>query len=261
MVGICRFQFCMAGHKREQVINLSSIDGLTMVREVKVQVWLANEGGPFLGEREAQVLSSLEEQGTVEGASYRTGLSDKEVMEAITSVERGVQANILGSNGLTEEGRKILQEYRAKSQRIIERADQVFRNPSLTVDGVVIKDGKIVLIRRGRDPGRGLYALPGGFVEYGESVENSVVREVWEETGLETEPLDLVGVYSDPSRDPRGHIVSLVFLLRAVGGELRAGDDAETVGVFDLADLPPLAFDHTRIVSDLLASKGRSSYR
>jgi 8-oxo-dGTP diphosphatase len=95
-------------------------------------------------------------------------------------------------------------------------------------------------------------------VEYGERAEDCAVREVLEETGLRTEPLDLVGVYSDLSRDPRGHIVSTVFRLRVVGGELIAGDDAEDVALFDLDALPDLAFDHARIIADHLLASGRA---
>jgi 8-oxo-dGTP diphosphatase len=124
------------------------------------------------------------------------------------------------------------------------------RNPRLTVDGVIIEDGHIVLIQRDRDPFRGRWALPGGFVNYGETVEAAVVREIFEETGLHTCIKRLVGVYSEPDRDPRGHTVSVTFLLTATGGTLKGGDDAFDARWFGLDDLPSLAFDHDRIVRD-----------
>jgi 8-oxo-dGTP diphosphatase len=100
-----------------------------------------------------------------------------------------------------------------------------------------------------------MHALPGGFVEAGETVEEAVVRETLEETGLRTRVVRLLGVYSDPKRDPRGHTVSAVFELAATGGRLHGGDDAAAASFFDKDDLPPLAFDHDRVVADFL--KGR----
>jgi len=125
-----------------------------------------------------------------------------------------------------------------------------YKSPSLAVDGVVFKDNTVLLIKRKNDPFKGFWALPGGFVEYGEKVEDSVVREVSEETGLETRVNRLVGVYSDPSRDPRGHIVSVVFLLNIVGGVLKSGDDAAEARFFKVDDLPRLSFDHNIIIKD-----------
>ncbi len=121
---------------------------------------------------------------------------------------------------------------------------------TLTVDGIVPYIGGIVLVRRKNEPFKGHYALPGGIVEYGETVEEAVIREVHEETGLECEVKRLVGVYSDPERDPRGHFVSVCFLMDVRGGELRAGSDADDVKVFKLGELPPLAFDHSRMLKD-----------
>ncbi len=126
------------------------------------------------------------------------------------------------------------------------------RNPALTVDGVLIEDGNILLIKRGREPFKGKWALPGGFVEYGERVEDAVIREFREETGLDTEIIGLLGVYSDPNRDPRGHTVSIVYLLRRKGGEIRGGDDAYEARFFPLDNLPEMAFDHEKIVRDAI---------
>ena len=126
------------------------------------------------------------------------------------------------------------------------------RRPWLAVDGLVVRsDGTVVLVRRGKPPFEGLWALPGGFVEYGERVEEAVVREVREETGLATEVAALIGVYSDPSRDPRWHVVSVAFLLKEVGGALHADTDAAAVAAFPLDRIPhPLAFDHDKILED-----------
>lgn len=125
--------------------------------------------------------------------------------------------------------------------------------PALATDCVIIDaDRRILLVRRKNAPFQGQFALPGGFVEIGESVEDACRRELLEETGLRVLELTLVGVYSGPSRDPRGHIVSIAFLAIVDTPEARAGDDAaETVWAKDVTSLE-LAFDHRQIISDAL---------
>lgn len=119
--------------------------------------------------------------------------------------------------------------------------------PKLTVDAVMIHKGMIVLIQRGNEPFKGSFALPGGFVEIGETVENAVVREAFEETGLRIEIVKLLGVYSDPLRDPRGHTVSICYLTLGFG-ELKAGSDAKDLFLFDVDNVPEMAFDHDMIL-------------
>ena len=126
------------------------------------------------------------------------------------------------------------------------------QTPLLASDAVILYAGGIVLIRRDRPPFSGCYALPGGFVEIGETVEAACKREAKEETGLDIELAGLIGIYSDPSRDPRGHVVSVAFLARGKG-DLMAGSDAREAEVFSLKSLPDLAFDHARIISDAIS--------
>lgn len=127
-----------------------------------------------------------------------------------------------------------------------------FKQPSLTVDAVIVKDGKIVLIKRKNDPFKGMWALPGGFVDYGERVEDATIREALEETSLEVELLALLGVYSAPDRDPRRHTVGVIYIAKPVGGELKAADDAAEAKWHDPAEPVELAFDHGQIYADAL---------
>lgn len=128
----------------------------------------------------------------------------------------------------------------------------VFRNPVPTVDIIIhFPPGSIVLIER-KNPPLG-WALPGGFVDYGETVETAAVREAMEETGLKVTLTDLAGVYSHPRRDPRQHTMSVVFIAHPLSGqELRPGYDAGRAEIFDLDNLPELAFDHHRILNDFI---------
>ncbi len=123
--------------------------------------------------------------------------------------------------------------------------------PVLTADAVIVDPALgVVLIRRGRPPFEGRWALPGGFVEVGERCDEACVREAREETGLAVEVVALLGVYSSPDRDPRGHTVSTVYLCRVTGGALAGGDDASEARWFaDLTGLE-LAFDHADVLAD-----------
>lgn len=128
------------------------------------------------------------------------------------------------------------------------------RNPLPTVDIIIEVGEEIVLIER-RNPPHG-WALPGGFVDYGESYETAAAREAMEETGLSVRELRQFHTYSDPGRDPRHHTASTVFIASASGSP-RAGDDAAGAALFTRQALPPLVFDHPRILADYFAAKDR----
>jgi 8-oxo-dGTP diphosphatase len=132
-----------------------------------------------------------------------------------------------------------------------------YQNPVPTVD-IIIEFGAqgIILIKRKTHPLG--WALPGGFVDYGETVEAAAAREAKEETSLELESLRLFGVYSDPRRDPRQHTLSIVFFAQGQGTP-QAADDAENLGVFTESNLPtPMVFDHNVILQDYFRMKKRT---
>src|SRR3990172_7705955 len=125
--------------------------------------------------------------------------------------------------------------------------------PALTVDAIISwTDGRLVLIRRKYPPFEAMWALPGGFVEIGESIETAIRREVKEECGIDIELVGIHGVYSAPGRDPRGHTVSVVFAAFYVGGELTGSDDADSARLFSREELAEMdfAFDHKEILHD-----------
>lgn len=133
------------------------------------------------------------------------------------------------------------------------------KNPALAVDCVVFNEaGELLLIQRKNDPFKGMYALPGGFVDYGESTEAAALRELQEETGVKATEAKLIGVYSDPNRDPRGHVVSAAYLIEfPSGAEVQAGDDAATVQFVKEWKSLEFAFDHRDIIRGAVKLYGR----
>lgn len=126
-----------------------------------------------------------------------------------------------------------------------------YPQPSLSVDCVVFdSQNRLLLIRRKNPPFQGQYALPGGFVDVGETTEAAAVRELKEETGLDATSAKLIGVYSDPNRDPRKHVVSIAYRMEVAHFEVLAGDDAAEAEFVQNWAEQKLAFDHNRIVED-----------
>ena len=130
-----------------------------------------------------------------------------------------------------------------------------YKNPSLTCDIFIYDDDfNFILIKRKNEPFKDCWALPGGFVEYGESVENAAVREAKEETSIDVELEELVNVYSAPDRDPRGHTVTIAFTAKGDFGTRKADSDAKEIGIFKINELnnDEIAFDHEIIIKDCL---------
>jgi 8-oxo-dGTP diphosphatase len=133
------------------------------------------------------------------------------------------------------------------------KASANHRNPLPTVDIIIeLKDGIVLIERKNRPHG---WALPGGFVDYGESLESAAIREAKEETGLDVELIRQFHAYSEPVRDPRHHTITNVFIAKAKGKAV-AGDDAKELGVFSNGKLPDkIAFDHRDILNDYFTGR------
>ena len=137
-----------------------------------------------------------------------------------------------------------------------------YRIPSLTTDIFIYDDDlNFILIQRKNSPYKDCWALPGGFVEYNECVEDSAVREAKEETSIDVELESLVNVYSKPDRDPRGHTITIAYTARGNFNDRKADDDAKDIGIFSEDSYKDLeiAFDHEQIIEDCLkiVNKGR----
>ncbi|UCD84209.1 MAG: NUDIX hydrolase [Deltaproteobacteria bacterium] len=137
---------------------------------------------------------------------------------------------------------------------------QKYRNPIPTVDIIIELEGRGVVLIERKNPPYG-WAIPGGYLDYGESLEEAAVREAKEETSLKVELREQFYTYSRPDRDPRHHTVTTVYLARAEG-EPVAADDAKGIGVFNKDNLPrPLAFDHEQILKDYFEHKNGRDIR
>jgi len=132
----------------------------------------------------------------------------------------------------------------------------LYKNPVPTVDVIIeMSGGGIILVKRKNAPLG--WALPGGFVDYGETLEAAAIREAREETSLNVTLTGLSGVYSSPARDPRQHTISTVFMATA-SGHPKANDDAADIGTFTKQEIPPsLAFDHEKIIADYFRRRSR----
>jgi len=227
--------------------------------DVRFKTWLEKGGRFILSAGKAELLHAVEKEGNIRAAAKKLGISYRHAWEMLLRVGKAAGAPVIkserggkqkGNTGLTFAGRELLQAYDS-GKRKLERSS----GPWLTVDGIIESGGKVLLVKRGRPPFEGRYALPGGFVESGETVESAVLREILEETGLRTRISQLAGVYSDPKRDPRGHTVSVVYELKVIGGKLKGGDDAAEAKFFLISRIPPLAFDHDKVLREHLARR------
>lgn len=236
--------------------------------ELKLKIWLERDGRFIVSDGRAKLLRRIKDTGSLSKAAKEMGMSYRHAWGVLHRIAQNAEGEIVlstrggkkgGITTLTPYGEEILREYENKAASLQSQFENEWRKPSVTADGIVTRDHDILLIKRGHEPFKGSFALPGGFLSYYETLEECVVREVHEETGVKTEIVDLVGAYSAPDRDPRGHFVTAVYHLRPVGGTLKAGDDASEAQWVHLEKLPKFAFDHGKIVREFLAKrKGRS---
>ncbi|WP_074798876.1 NUDIX domain-containing protein [Methanobrevibacter olleyae] len=129
-----------------------------------------------------------------------------------------------------------------------------YKIPSLTVDVFIFNDeNHFILIKRKNEPFKDYWALPGGFVDYGETTESAAIREAKEETSIDVDLIKLFNVYSDPDRDPRGHTVTIFYLAHGNLADAKADDDAKEIAKFSFDDLDSLdiAFDHRMILNEV----------
>lgn len=223
----------------------------------------------LMGAGRAELLRKIRETGSLSTAAKSMGMSYRHAWGVIHHMEDIVGEKLVeskrggkrfGESVLTKTAEHLLGEFDSRAASLRNARHKFRERPSLTTDGILVVNDKICLVRRKNAPFARMYALPGGFVEYGERVEECVVREFKEETGLDVKIKRLLGIYSDPNRDPRGHTVSVVYVLSLIGGKL--ANSEETIAEWLLLSrLPKLAFDHDRIISDYLAQVKRSKKR
>ncbi len=133
--------------------------------------------------------------------------------------------------------------------------EKEYKKPSITTDIFIFDENKnFILIKRKNNPFKGCWALPGGFVDYGETVEHAAIREALEETSIDVELDKLINVYSDPNRDSRGHTITIAYTAKGDFKKAKANDDAIDISIFNSQDLDniDLAFDHQQIINDAL---------
>lgn len=209
---------------------------------------LLYEGRPLMTEGELSLLKSYSQ-----GAGTDAGLLadiDARFLE-IT----GKGALDKDSSSLSPECRNAMAIFEIKAHLSREQLVHRWKSPSVAADSLVCSGGMVLLIRRKKDPYGGYYALPGGILDEDETLEECAVRELREETGLNGRVAGLLSVFSDPRRDPRVRMVSAIFVVDVVSGSIMAGDDAADAKYVAIDDLPPLAYDHDRAISEFRNSR------
>jgi len=225
----------------------------------KFRMWFERDGRVIFGDGRARLLNLIAETGSLRKAAEEMEMSYRHAWGVIKEMnesagepmvisERGGSRG--GSTLLTALAENLLAEYE-KSRGGMEKTLKYGRI-DVAADAVILMGENVVLIKRKNEPYRGMYALPGGFLEDGETLEECVLREVKEETALICRIDGLIGVFSEIDRDPRGRTVSAAYLLRPVSEDIAPapGDDASEIKLVPLSEIEgkKLAFDHARII-------------
>lgn len=233
-----------------------------------VKLWLKKGRFSVLGAGRAQLLRAIKEYGSISKAATAMDMSYRHAWGILRQISRSIGKEIVkttrggrqgGGAKLTKHGEKMLQMYE-NNAREIEKVLKYGPKPSVAVDGIIVDGDSIVFIRRGKPPFKGELALPGGFVEYNETTEHAIIREMFEELGIKTRIKQLIGVYSNPDRDPRHHTISVVYELKPLSKKYKAGDDAAEIKKLPIKNfnknfLDVFAFDHKKIIFEFLKEK------
>jgi len=234
-----------------------------------VKLWLKKGKTSVIGSGRARLIRAIKDEGSIVKAAQIMKMSYRHAWGIVRQISQSVGGDIVitvrgGKHGggakLTALGERILKKFE-ENEFEIEKLVKYGPRPAITVDGIIVENNKyLILIRRKNPPFKGHLALPGGFVENNETTEEAVMREVKEELGVDTEIKSLFGVYSEPSRDPRQHTISIVYELEPISTKFKAGDDAakfERIPIKEISieHYPDLAFDHDQIIKQFLFGK------
>jgi 8-oxo-dGTP diphosphatase len=219
------------------------------------------KGGKFImGDGRKKLLKLIDKEGSLRKAAKKMHISYRHAWGMVQETGKATGRKIVktvrgGSQGgktvLTKVGKGLIRKFEDTTDNI-QQTLKYGRKPILAVDGIIVSKGRILLIKRKNQPFKKYYALPGGFVKYGERTEDAIAREVKEETSINAKVKQLVGVYSKPGRDPRGHTVTITYELRPKGVKTSPRSDAIEAKFFPLKKLPKLAFDHRDMINDYL---------
>ena len=231
---------------------------------IRYKFWLENDNNEYvIGAGTYTLLKLIDEHESIFKASEILKMSYRHAWGIINDLEDELPNKIVekhrggakgGKTKLTDYGKDLIKKYEDAREIIEYGIKNPWKKPSVAVDAIILSNKKILFIKRKNAPFRDKYALPGGFVEYGEETESAIIREIKEETGITASKPQLMGIYSNPERDPRGHTISIVYLFSKIDGKIKAGDDASTVNWFSLNELPELAFDHKKIINDIISN-------
>lgn len=237
---------------------------------IKFKIWLEHQNRYVIGEGSYALLKKINELKSLKAAADSLKMSYRYAWGAIKKIESAYHQKVViaerggmgrGNTKLTDYGLKLIAEYEKYFEIFTYYSTIPYKLPAVAVDGILIINDNIVLVKRKNEPFKGYLALPGGFVEYGETLESAVIREIYEETGIQSRIVRLLNIYSDPNRDPREHVISAVYVLEPVSGSLKVGDDADSVLLLSKNQVPVLAFDHNKILNDFFAQSTLSDLR